>query len=250
MDEKQLLHDVGLKSQDVLSIFLFGSRAYGNTTSQSDYDFILVIKEDTEENYKWKNFNWLFDHGWVARRKDSFYNDCKRDFYGRPEYQCWIYTPETFQKMLQIYVPFALECLFIPKENVWKNVVDFQFKLPINRSLLHLSYSTVAEMHFERARIEFETNRIGSAPEKGKYKLKIEPWNLRQSKKTLHHSLRILEFGCQLLETGKIYEISASNDLKLKILAVEGEDWESHLKVFLPLYNQLRQKLDSLKDIS
>jgi len=156
MDLQKLLEIIGIESKEVVSCYLIGSKAYNNEKPTSDYDIILVVEESCPR--KWRGMNWLHDHGWVAKSDRGVYSKCKRDFYGCKEFQVWIYSAQTFQKMLNQYVPFAVECLFVPEKNIWKANLKFKLPNPMNSNLLYSSYSTVSEMHYERAKIEFGTH--------------------------------------------------------------------------------------------
>jgi len=248
-DLQSLLKRLSIPRTLVLNVYLFGSSAYGNATSASDKDIILVAKEELEKETtrKWKNMEWLHEHGWLPRLKDKdTFKDCHRDFIGYPDFQCWIYSPKTFQTLLNNYVPFAVECMFLPKENVWIQMEEFHMPNPLDHANLFISYQMVAEAHFQRAKLEFGDHQEKSQIKRGRFakgrgelKLKIEPWNLYQSKKTLFHVLRILEFGCQLAKHGKIEDLSAANQFKQMLLNVPGEDWDPHLAVFFFHYMKL-----------
>jgi len=253
-DLQSLLKRISIPQSLVVNVYLFGSSAYGNTTSASDKDIILVAKEelDKKTTRKWKDMEWLHAHGWLQRLKDTF-KDCRRDFIGYVDFQCWIYSPKTFQILLNNYVPFAVECMFLPKENVWMQMEEFHMPNPLDHASLSISYKMVAEAHFERAKLEFGDHHEKSQIKRGRFakgrgelKLKTEPWNLYQSKKTLFHALRILEFGCQLVEHGKIKDLSAANQSKQMLLNVPGEEWDSHLAVFLPLYESALERFNYL----
>jgi len=60
--------------------------------------------------------------------------------------------------------------------------------------------------------------------------------------------LRILEFGCQMLEKEMIYDMSKANSMKAKLEAVNAEDWQSHMKVFEPMYEELKMRFKELKN--
>jgi hypothetical protein len=51
--------DGSLTDSDVEDCFLIGSRNYGLQTSASDYDIILIVKENTKHTIKWRDMNWL-----------------------------------------------------------------------------------------------------------------------------------------------------------------------------------------------
>ena len=50
--EINLLKDTILKSTDCEKIYLFGSRAYGNPNKDSDYDFWVVLNDNSANKYE------------------------------------------------------------------------------------------------------------------------------------------------------------------------------------------------------
>ncbi|MCL2845290.1 MAG: nucleotidyltransferase domain-containing protein [Chitinivibrionia bacterium] len=50
-NEALRVKDTILKTTDCENIYLFGSRAYGTTHQNSDYDFFVVLKDDIESKY-------------------------------------------------------------------------------------------------------------------------------------------------------------------------------------------------------
>jgi len=166
--------------------------------------------------------------------------------------------------MLNEFVPFAVQCLYLHLDCLWKKTIDFEIP-KMDHEKLKRSYLGVAEAHIERAKIEFEDrqeelqkplekdgNTIKKKktpwgqPGRGPLKLKIEAWDLYKSKKTLLHALRILEFGSQLAETGTIYDFTKMNFVKPLLLAVESEQWLPHMEVFLPFFDSQKEKFIKL----
>ncbi len=46
-----ILKRAGLSDSEVVSAYAYGSRVYGNYTSQSDYDFIFIVKNKVNEQF-------------------------------------------------------------------------------------------------------------------------------------------------------------------------------------------------------
>ena len=53
----------------------------------------------------------MYEHAWVAKTPSAVnaFKGSQRDFIGYPDFQVWIYTPDTFKALLSQYVPFAVE---------------------------------------------------------------------------------------------------------------------------------------------
>ena len=73
---------------------------------------------------------------------------------------------------------------------------------------------------------------------KCKKKLVVEDsFNPRVGKKSLWHSLRIIEFGIQILRTGKINNYGCVNHLYDPIVNNTHNDWEHYQHYYQPIYN-------------
>lgn len=68
------------------------------------------------------------------------------------------------------------------------------------------------------------------------------------AKKSLWHSLRILMFGIQIMNTGKIYNYSEANELYNEIVKNDSNDWEYYKEKYQPLYNSLKSKFKRAHD--
>jgi len=257
VDLESFLIQICMEQKHILNVYVGGSRAYGNNTASSDWDIFTIAAEDSGR--RWKPLNWLYDHGWLIHNPYAPLKvDCQRDFIGCDTFQTWIYTPKTWQALINAYAPFAVQCLFFPQQNVWKETVKFTLPSPIDKKKLFYSFAGVAELHFQRARLEFKTEHAEDDDEASieamkrivlmhpGARLQIQNWNIAQSKKTLHHALRYLEFGAQLAEKGVIYDITAANKSKKVLLDVVGDKWVDHLQVFAPLYETALDRFKSL----
>lgn len=68
------------------------------------------------------------------------------------------------------------------------------------------------------------------------------------AKKSLWHSLRILMFGIQIMNTGKIYDYSEANELYKEIVENKSNDWEYYKEKYQPLYNSLKSEFKIAHD--
>ncbi len=81
---------------------------------------------------------------------------------------------------------------------------------------------------------------------KCKKKLTVEKdYNPYIGKKSLWHSFRILMFGIQMLETGKIYDYSCANFLYDEIVNNPENDWNYYKEKYQKLYNSYKSKFRS-----
>jgi predicted nucleotidyltransferase len=51
LTKKEILKTLGIKEEETLSIFLFGSRVYHCEHENSDFDFVIILKDDSNVNY-------------------------------------------------------------------------------------------------------------------------------------------------------------------------------------------------------
>src|SRR5690606_16367271 len=72
--------------------------------------------------------------------------------------------------------------------------------------------------------------------------IKGPDYNPYIAKKSLFHSLRILDFGIQIATHGKIMDFSSCNHLYRDIMSIESDDWEIFKEKYTPLANSLKSK--------
>lgn len=250
-------------------VYLIGSRARGEELPTSDHDIIIVVNNEELwaqlPSRSWKNFRWLHDHGWVPRiysesTHSNVFKECKRDYIecDDPSFNCWIYNHYSFSKMIEYFVPFAVECLFLPTRAIWREKFQFNIPptlIPRNVEQCFVSFTQVAEAHRERSMLEFnqknKREKINQRTMKlqGKMRLKPSPvWSLLASKKALIFSIRMIYLGVQLLESGKIMDYGAAQHVKQEILHVSGTCWVEHETIFTPLYHEALRLFTSAKE--
>lgn len=119
----------------------------------------------------------------------------------------------------------AIEIYFLPKRHVVKETIFFNTE--IVPSKIREQFSRTASNSWVKC----------------KKKLIIEnSFNPRVGKKSLWHSLRIIEFGTQILLTGKINNYGCMNHLYDSIVNNEHDDWEYYQHYFQPIYNAKKTK--------
>eukprot|EP01119_Soliformovum_irregulare_P009935 TRINITY_DN2395_c0_g1_i2.p1 TRINITY_DN2395_c0_g1~~TRINITY_DN2395_c0_g1_i2.p1 ORF type:complete len:116 (+),score=29.97 TRINITY_DN2395_c0_g1_i2:429-776(+) len=98
------------------------------------------------------------------------------------------------------------------------------------------------EFHF---RLDMENLRrsvsklVGNSYAKAGKKLNVEK-EYYKGKKSLFHSLRILIFGIQIAQTGRIEDYSAANELWKEIKNVPSDDWAEFHARYKKVWNQLK----------
>lgn len=107
-----------LNDENILNVYQYGSRVYQSHTENSDYDYIIVVKEH-------------FDS------KDIDYH---------------IYTEESFKMAIYEHDISALECLFLKDEFILKNTVDFKSEFKLNKEKLRTSISTIVNNSYVKCK--------------------------------------------------------------------------------------------------
>lgn len=92
-----------MEDKNVINAYSYGSRVYGNFSKHSDYDFIFVVKNRTNEQYSDNLININF------------------------------YTEEGHKQRIEEHEISALECLFLDKVHILKETIKIPFKLNISK---------------------------------------------------------------------------------------------------------------------
>jgi predicted nucleotidyltransferase len=119
-----------LPKENIVNIYLYGSRVYGTLSEFSDYDFKVIVKGDN-----------------------------KPDDIKTSELDIVFMTMVEFQKLVDVYDLVALECLFLPDDMKMETV---KFSLPyIDKDLLRVSVSSKASNSFAKAKKKiFKENEV------------------------------------------------------------------------------------------
>ena len=134
-----------------------------------------------------------------------------------------IFHAATWQKKLNNNEVDAIEVYFMPKKHVIKETVVFTTQ--IISSKIREQFSRTASNSWVKC----------------KKKLIVEDsFNPRVGKKSLWHSLRIIDFGTQILLTGSIYNYSSMNHLYKEIVECVNNDWKYYQDKYQPIYNKMK----------
>lgn len=139
------------------------------------------------------------------------------------QYNLHITTPDVFEDQLEQHDIHNLECIFAPEEakiQITKDYKDFKTNTWKLRKML-LSQSAWSWSKAQR-RIE-KNNIIGGI-------------------KSLFHSFRILKFGLQIMEFGRILDFSEANDIWEKLNNCEYLEWYEYQDVWLPIRKEIITK--------
>lgn len=143
-----------------------------------------------------------------------------------PKTDACVYSEFTFIKMIRNHDIVALECIFQNPKDPYAKLLE------LDLDKLRRSISSKASHSFVKA------------------KKKILQGDYHVGKKSLFHSLRILNFGMQIAKYGKIVNYSSANSFCKLILNYHTTDWIMHEYRFKPIYNgkkSIFKKLAPLK---
>lgn len=139
--------------------------------------------------------------------------------------QYTVHSAKSWQKMLDRCDVDAIECYFLPEKYIVKETTVFI--ADITKSKVRNSFSHVASNSFVKCKKKLEIE---------------ESYNPVVGKKSLWHSLRIVDFGVQILQHGKIVDYGSMNELYDEIVRADENDWEYFKQKYKPMYNALKSK--------
>lgn len=191
---QHILTDFKLEDSDVLNVYPYGSRVYGTHGSQSDHDYIVVMKNG-------------------ALDKDSLDSSYHK-------LNVTIYSQDSFQEKLNLHKISALECFFVPDSFMLKKLHKFSFTL--NKKILRESISEKASQSWVKSKKKFEV---------------VQDRNVYIAKKSLFHSLRIIDFGIQIASKGSIENYGSSNYLWEEIYTNPADQWQPYKDQYQEFFN-------------
>lgn len=131
-----------------------------------------------------------------------------------------IYSQNSFEDLLKRHKIFILECIFLPPQLIIKNTLDIPFRL--DKQILRNSISEKASHSWVKSKKKFEVEADR---------------NVYIAKKSLFHSLRIIDFGIQIAKHNKIMDYSSCNTLWEDIYTDPSEEWDSYKNKYHELFN-------------
>jgi len=140
--------------------------------------------------------------------------------YDPPKPNITYYSKKEFQDKINEHEISALECIFLPGEYYQEISKQFTFELDLPK--LRSSISSKASNSWVKAKKKFTI-------EKDK--------DIYIGKKSLFHSLRIIDFGIQIARYKKIVDYSCTNDIWFEIRDNPSEDYNDYKTKYQPIYN-------------
>ena len=199
-------------SDNIISVYLYGSMVYGTANAGSDYDFIAIVKDKhsirlTSEVIK------IAKEGLGIEMKKTLQADVHA------------YTEEEFLTALNGMEISFLECVNGKSANFHKTLIyGKEYSMPpINVTVLRESLSSKASNSWVKSKKKLQVLSPDYAPKIGK--------------KSAWHALRIIMYGIQLATVGKIENIVCANGIYQSIM--QCGEWADIDRQFRATYNSL-----------
>jgi len=184
--EQFILEQLGI-TEDILNIYPYGSRVYGNANETSDSDYVIVTKAGMLKSGGFK--------------QNAISNKARN-------IQGVLYSRSGFIDAINNYEITALECLSLPDEMLIKKAWNFKIqkwedKEFIKSIIIKMSASWYSADNYA----------------KDDYK--------DLAKKGIYHAIRILMFAEQIKEHHKVVDFTVANEFKASIQAIEDDAFDT-----------------------
>lgn len=212
-------------TNDFIALFEHGSYVYGTNNPMSDKDFICIV-DDKYSDFLDKFENSIYEYN--SERDQTVIHNINI-----PEVDFQYMTKSKFIEMVKENNIMALESIFLPQRNIVAgNVEQFAEYFDCNKWKIRQSISSTASNSWAKAHKKMTVEK---------------DFDMYRGQKSLFHSLRILMFGNQLCEYGKIIHFDCANDYWNDIYyKMKDATWEDYKSKYKPVYNELRSKLAEL----
>jgi len=249
----------------LLNIYQTGSRVYGTAKEDADYDFFVIIDDDSYDKLDVMYGSGLSEHTAFAKQwyfsnmslNSELFEDGDRLLDGFIEgYQCLyldadfggrmielnvnLYKFSTFQKKLNENWLQALMCIYLPDKFLWRlDMPSLHADTKLYYRKLIISVVGEGGKHFQMAR-----RKWGKLQEKNAGST-IENY---QERKYIAHTFRDITFGIQLAKYLSIVDYSEANDRYFEIMSHSSQDnsWEHYEKVYYPQYQKLKDVFNEI----
>lgn len=173
---------------DVLSIFPYGSRVYGNASEFSDHDYVIVAKSSMLPDGSFKQ---------NARSSADYL------------LQGTLYSRGGFQNDIDNYMMPAMECMSLDEDDIIKKSSFFKIRKWSEKDMVK---SVIKQASGSRHIADKQCKSD----------------NRDRAQRGMFHAIRILHFGLQLKEHHKIVDFSECNKLHDRMVReLEPEDFDS-----------------------
>lgn len=181
MKAEEICKELRIDYNNVLNIYMFGSKVYLTDNEYSDSDYVIVYKSSLLPSGSFKDNAITSNDG---------------------EIQGVCYSRSGFIDAINNYEITALECIFLPEDKIVQKKMNFAItKFDQKEFSKKIISKASSSWHF--ATLANKDNNVVSCA------------------KNVYHALRILDFGLQIKEHNKIINYSSMNELQTKIYNAE-----------------------------
>jgi len=145
---------------------------------------------------------------------------------GPSYYDFSYYSISQFKEMIINHDPCALECLFLPDD---LKSEDYNFSFELNIDQLRRSFSQKSSNSWVKAKKKIDLHK-----------------EYRVGRKSLFHSFRIINFGMQIINHGRIIDYSSANHYWDKIIEQNHTNWKDYKEYWQPEYNRIHSEFRKL----
>lgn len=146
---------------------------------------------------------------------------------------CKYVSLKNFKLLLEAHEISALECLFLDDNFILISPkIELEFSINLNK--LRHSISEKASHSWVKAKKKF-----------------ISPYEnldneIYRGKKSLYHSLRIISYGIQIAESGRIYKYNVLHDEFCDIISDNSNEWKHYDDKYRTMFNSMMTKFRKL----
>jgi hypothetical protein len=202
LNAEKICNELRLDYSNVLNIYMYGSKVYRNDDEFSDSDYIIVFKSS------------LLPSGAFRDNAISSVNRLTQGV---------CYSRSGFIDAINNYEICALECIFLPENNVVQKKMNFEI-------------TKFNEKEFAKKLISKASSSWHFAD------LAYKDDNIESSMKNVFHALRILDFGIQIKYNKKITNYSSMNNIKKEIENDSNFRPRNYYKLFMELSENLKNE--------
>ena len=140
-------------------------------------------------------------------------------------YNIHIVTPDAFVDRMKDYRMVYLECIFAPQSAILQEKRDLKGDFAIDREVVKKHILSQSHDSWVKA------------------KMKFKEMDILRGTKSVFHSLRILDFGEQLVKNGRIVDFSSANKYWQELDSCNCVKWDLVKEKFLDLKRRMEDSL-------
>lgn len=213
-----LLKVLNIKNEQVLNIYLFGSRAYKIHKETSDWDYVFVIKDDYNyERPKNEEVYYEYEQFTFTNHKESL-----RGMIKYKDINIGLYKLTIFKRLLDEHLIWTLFCINIPEK---ENVIKESYKFNTLIRYIKLRNSVLME--------------VGRTWQKAK-NLFVKEKAYEKGRKLVFYTFLYLYWGINFKDK-KGFSYEEATKVKKEIDQTESNDWEVFVVKFENEYKNLKE---------